>query len=172
MSVERLRYTFFLLAGLVILLFAILFFSFTNWLQVQRQITREALPVELWFSAGTPIVEDAVVGTCPSMAFDREINQVFSADWTVTLLKQQPNDGFETYRTFFGGNDYDPSNQLPEDLHLCWWVWVEEAAHLGLRAGDTYRITTTWELDLGEYGERTVRRQSPPFTIYPKEEKD
>lgn len=99
------------------------------------------------------------------MTFDREILQPFSADWLVTLLVQQADGGFETERAFPFSNDYRPENTLPEDLHLCWWTQVDHVEQLGLEPGRTYRINTLWELDLGEFGERKVRRSSPPFTI-------
>lgn len=165
MSIQRLRVTFFSMLGLALTLVATLFFSVASWLDVQRRIARESLPVELWYRAGTPIVEDAAAGTCPGMTFDREIGQPFRADWTVTILVQQPDGDFETKRTFFGGNDYSPENDLPDDLHLCWWAWVDDPADLALEPGRTYRVNTLWELDLGEFGERKVRRSSPPFTI-------
>lgn len=45
MSIQRLRVTFFSMLGLALTLVATLFFSVANWLDVQRRIARESLPV-------------------------------------------------------------------------------------------------------------------------------
>lgn len=95
------------------------------WLTVlSLSAVRSALPAAWWFQPGAIHVEDAVVGECPVIAFDREINRPFHAEWVVTIMRRQPSGGFATYRTYFGENDYRPGNDLPELPDLCWWSWV------------------------------------------------
>lgn len=136
-----------------------------NWLSQKTQAAREALPVSVWFRAGSTIINDAAPGECPAMLFDRDINRPFRADWAVTIMMQREDGGWETVRAFFGANDYRPDHVLPDALDLCWWAGAESAAELRLIPGRTYRVNTLWEIDTGDSGTRTVRRSSPPFTI-------
>lgn len=139
--------------------------SADNWIDRHQREALLAEPVTNWFRAGLTLVSDAPAGTCPAMAFDRDISRPFAAHWTVTIMVLDAGGTWSTYRTFSGANDYRPENSLPESLDLCWWTWADGPADLGLEPGRTYRVNTLWEIDTAGAGMRTVRRTSPPFTI-------
>lgn len=139
--------------------------SLDQWIGHFREEARASLPVSFWFRAGQTIVADAVPGTCPAMVFDRDILGPFSAEWTVTIMRDLGDGTLETHRTFRGRNDYRPENALPPALDLCWWAGVTDPAALGLAEGETYRVNTLWKVDTGGGPHRLVRRSSLPFTI-------
>lgn len=145
--------------------FLVLAINIDQWLDRRRDEIRAALPTSYWFRAGEITVADAGPGECPAMTFDRDINQPFRAEWTVTIMVQKSDGGWETGQTFRGGNDYRPGNSLPDDLNLCWWAWVDDPELLGLEPGRVFRVNTLWVLDTGDGSTRNVRRSSPPFTV-------
>lgn len=129
---------------------------------------QQALPASFWFAPGATLVESARAGECPRMVFDREIKRPFQADWVVTILRERRDgQGFRTYVTYTGENDYRPENQLPIDLDLCWWTWQTS---LDLPPG-RYRVNTIWTLHLTGGGVREVRRTSNTFQILPQPSK-
>lgn len=139
--------------------------SMDQWIGHYRDEVRDRLPVSFWFRAGQTNVGDAAPGTCPPMTFDREIVGPFSAEWTVTILRDRGDGTLETHRTFRGRNDYRPENVLPPAIDLCWWAGVSDPAALGLEEGETYRVNTLWKVEAGGGPPRIIRRSSLPFAI-------
>lgn len=115
---------------------------------------QQALPASFWFAPGATLVENAREGECPMMVFEREIKRPFQADWVVTILRERRDgNGFRTFATFEGGNDYRPENELPQALDL---------------PPGRYRVNTLWTLELPSGGTREIRRTSNTFQIIPQ----
>ena len=132
-----------------------------------------ALPTGWWFEPGNIMIEDARVGECPNMIFDRAINRPFYGEWTVTVMRRTSTGGYATWLTYSGANDYRPDNSLPSDLDLCWWTWTPQ---LGVPPQDwvvplpsgSYRVNTLWRVyPRRDETPREIRRSSPSFTVQP-----
>ena len=119
-----------------------------------------AFPASYWFDVERVYVHDAVEGTTPLMEVDRVIRHPFRAEWTATVLRQV-GEGFTTYCTAHGGNDYDPDAELPDSIDLNWWTWPVECK---LPSG-SYMLKTLWILHLPLMPDKQVRIRSNVFAI-------
>lgn len=114
-----------------------------------------------WYFEPQPLhIENAKVGQCPPIRYDREINRDFYANWTVTIERRRPTGGFWSFKTYGGGNDYSPAAVTPPDPDLCWWTWDDK---LLLPEGE-YRVRTLWMLDVPG-GVKEIRRGSNVFRV-------
>lgn len=109
-------------------------------------------------------VDDAKVGECPAMHVEREIYRNFEASWRVEIERGYETESgllFVVSQVGMGSNSYAIDNIYPEPLTLDWWL---NSSRCDLTVG-TYRIETTWRIDLGAGQYSSVRVLSNNFTI-------
>lgn len=140
-------------------------------LLVAISLGRAALPASWWFEVTKIEVSDGTTeDACVAMDVDRVINREFAADWLVTIMRENKDGTFSTFRTFpWGWNDYDMGASLPDDLNICWWTYNKKLGvpydeHAVFLPEGNYRLRTLWVLDVA--GEpRRVPKTSNRFTI-------
>jgi hypothetical protein len=121
------------------------------------------LPASHWLEVTGLHVHDTAAGTSPKMRVDRVIHRPFQADWIVTVMRENwSGNGFSTFCTARGGNDYRPGAQLPDTLDLDWWTWP---VRCDLPPG-RYRVKTLWRLTLPENVVKDVRVTSNIFSVW------
>lgn len=118
------------------------------------------LPTSNWFDVKSVEVFDTTAGVPPLMEVDRDITQPFVADWLVEV-ERRGTSGYYLQCSARGQSAYRTDAELPRPLTLDWWTYP---VICNLQPG-TYRVETTWELDLGFAGKRTVRVLSNPFVV-------
>ena len=117
-------------------------------------------PASYWFSVDRIRVFDTTQGVPPRMEIDRTIRRPFNAEWLVTVMREG-KDGFYTFCTAKGENDYRPSSAFPDVLDLDWWTWPNKCP---LPPG-RYLIKTIWRLSIPGMPEKNVLAQSNIFTV-------
>ena len=118
----------------------------------------ELLPRSWWFQVWSVHVEDTVEGGDPAMAVVRTIHRPFKADW-IAEVERWHNGRFTSIPscTGRGTNNYSPDNDLPDPLHLSWWIYPANCSLLPGR----YRVETVWTLSHGQ----EVRQLSNVFEV-------
>lgn len=140
-------------------------------LLVAISIGQAALPTSWWLEVTKIEVSDGTTeDACVSMDVDRVVNREFAADWLVTIMRENKDGTFSTYRTFpWGWNDYDTDAAFPDDLNICWWTYSKNLGvpydeHTVFLPEGNYRLRTLWVLDVpGD--RRRVPKKSNRFTI-------
>ncbi len=121
------------------------------------------IPTSTWLDVRSITVSDTTVGTAPTLEVDRRIGLPFVASWLVEV-ERHGRQGYFLECSAEGRSAYRPNAELPDPLTLDWWT---APTICNLPAG-TYRVETTWTLDLGFAGTRFVRVLSNPFDVKAK----
>lgn len=124
-------------------------------------VTVALWPASWWFSVNGLTVLDAKPGVSPVVVIDRVIHRDFRAQWVVTVMRQGAN-GFYTYCTARGENDYRPDAALPDVVDLDWWTTPKRCK---LQVG-TYYVKTLWTIHVPGLPAKEVRVQSNVFRVY------
>lgn len=102
-------------------------------------------PATDWFNVKSIHVADTTVGTNPVMQYARDIKQPFRGDWTAEVQYLQPSGKWIAECIATGVANYAPDKGPPNPTTLDWWTYPLDCApkHVG-----TYRLSTSWNLDL------------------------
>jgi hypothetical protein len=119
----------------------------------------DLLPGSWWFQVWSVHVEDTVEGADPEMVVVRTIHRPFRAEW-VAEVERWHRGGFTAIPSCSskGSSSYSPDNDLPEPLHLSWWIYPADCSLLPGR----YRVETVWTLP----HEQEVRAFSNVFKVH------
>ncbi|WP_127524092.1 hypothetical protein [Mesorhizobium sp. Z1-4] len=117
-------------------------------------------PASFWFDVERVHVHDAVEGSTPLMDVDRTIKRPFRGHWVATVMRKSGN-GFYTFCTANGENDYSPEAQFPDIIDLNWWTWPTRCV---LPVG-TYQLRTLWTIEPAIFPTKELRITSNVFRI-------
>ena len=117
-------------------------------------------PASWWLRVDSLTVLDARPGVAPTIIVDRTIRRDFRADWVVTVMRQGAQ-GFYSFCSARGENDYRPDAVLPDVVDLDWWTGPSRCS---LPVG-TYFLRTLWTIHPPGLPAKEVRAQSNVFRV-------
>lgn len=120
------------------------------------------MPGWFWLEVDDVFVHDTIADSTPKMTVERTIHRPFVGFWAVNV-KREGNNGFSFACGSSGTIDYQPDVQLPDPLTLDWWTYPIPC-NLG---PGRYRVDTTWTIDLQGGAEKTIRKRSNVFSVFP-----
>lgn len=124
---------------------------------------QSATPAEAYLDVISVTVDDAPVGQVPKMHVDRVIKQNFVGRWVAEVEIISSQSAFIYQCGSFGEATYNIENKLPEPLTLDFWTWPIKCTPT---VPGSYRVETTWTIQLPGGLEKYVHKVSNIFTIY------
>lgn len=126
-----------------------------------RLLRQDPLPAPYELKVTRVTVPNIERGERVLLDVDRTVERRFSAQWTVEVQQLAGGDfvGMPDC-TGSGVGVYDPTESLPEDVDLDWWIGHDSCE---LDVGE-YRIITTWSADV-ERGPVVISDVSNTFAV-------
>jgi len=118
-----------------------------------------------WMTVGRVTAFDAPFGASVVMEVDRSIRRPFTAEWRV-LVRRHDGLGWQIVCTARGGGNYRPDASLPSPLTLDWWT----DGQCPSPPPGQIMVSTTWTINSGLPGVRTVVAESNIFRVVDMEE--
>ena len=150
-------------AAIGITLAASLIFAYDSLINLYRN----NIPVMAFFEVYEVFVPDHIVGSNPTLIYNRDIKQPFYGRFTIEVQELTYNSSnhftLKTVCTATGAHTYTPTTFVgPREVT---WNWFMEDQCDIIQPG-TYRLNTTWSVIPEEFSPKTAVNVSNAFTVF------
>lgn len=112
---------------------------------VTASMYERARPPSDWLQINNVFVEDTTLGNDPVMDYSRIIKMPFKGNWVAEIQFQHQDGTWEAECTATGTANYSIDKLPPDPLTLTWWTYPKDCTP---KKAGTYRISTTWSIEL------------------------